>query len=94
MSELFKEQSLLELDVPTGISNADLMSASATEVHYRKPSGATGSWTATISGQTLVYEFSNGDIDEPGKWMFQSYVVIGSLKGFGAIKTRFFQNHL
>ncbi len=94
MSQLFKEQSLLELSAPTGIDNADLTTASVKEIHYRKPSGVTGSWTATVTDESLIYDLQNGDIDEPGKWMFQAYVVIGGLPGYGAIKTRFFQNHL
>ncbi len=94
MSELFKEQSLLELSAPTGIDNATLMSASSTQIRYRKPSGAYGAWNATVSGTSLIYDLSDGDIDEPGKWMFQSFIVVGGLEGFGAIKTRFFQNHL
>jgi hypothetical protein len=92
MSELFKEQSLLELTAPTGLD--DLNTASTTEIHYRKPSGATGAWNATVDGENLVYDLQNGDIDEPGKWMFQAYVVNGGFKGYGATKTRFFQNHL
>lgn len=92
MSELFKEQSLLELSAPTGLD--DLNMASVTEIHYRKPSGAKGAWTATIDGTNLIYDLQNGDIDEPGKWIFQAYVVNGGLKGYGALKARFFQNHL
>ncbi len=92
MSELFKEQSLLELDAPTGLD--DLNTASTTQILYRKPSGAQGSWDASVDGMSLTYNLQNGDIDEPGKWMFQAYVVNGGFKGFGCIKTRFFQNHL
>ncbi len=92
MSELFKEQSLLELTAPTGLG--DLNTASVTQIRYRKPSGARGAWDATVDGMNLIYDMQNGDIDEAGKWMFHAYVVNGGLKGYGCIKTRFFQNHL
>ncbi len=92
MSQLFKEQSLLELSAPTGLG--DLNTASVTEILYRKPSGAKGSFDAQVDGMSLTYNLQNGDIDEAGKWMFMAYVVNGGLKGYGCIKTRFFQNHL
>ncbi len=92
MSELFREQSLLELQVPTGFD--DLVDATTTEIRYRKPSGERGAWAATVSGATLIYDLHNGDIDEVGKWMFHAHIVVGGLHGYGTIKTRFFQNHL
>ncbi len=92
MSQLFKEQSLLELSAPTGLD--DLNTATVTKILYRKPSGAKGSFDAQVDGMSLTYNLQNGDIDEAGKWMFMAYVVNGGLKGYGCIKTRFFQNHL
>lgn len=92
MSELFKTQSLLTLDAPTGFD--DLVSATTTQILYRKPSGATGAWTATVDGRDLTYNIHNGDIDEVGSWQFQAYIVVGGLKGFGSLKSKFFKNPL
>ena len=92
MSELFKDQSLLTITCETGY--AFLSSATTKKILYRKPSGETGSWDATDSGTDLVYNLSNGDIDEIGTWQFQAYFDVGSLKSFGSKKSKLFQNHL
>ncbi len=92
MSQIFVEQSLLELTAPTGLG--DLNTATTTQILYRKPSGDQGAWTATVDGMNLIYDLQNGDIDEIGRWQFQAYVVNGGLKGYGCIKSRFFQNHI
>jgi hypothetical protein len=92
MSQIFLEQSLLELTAPTGLD--DLNTATTTQILYRKPSGDQGAWTATVDGMNLIYDLQNGDIDEIGRWQFQAYVVNGGLKGYGCIKSRFFQNHI
>lgn len=92
MSELFVNQSLLSLSAPTGYD--DLASADETKILYRKPSGITGSWNATVNGTDLTYNLVDGDIDERGMWQFQSYVLVGTLKGFGNLRSKFFKNPL
>ncbi len=64
----------------TGINVA---SASSAKINYKKPSGATGSWTASVSGNNVTYETLVSDINESGIWMLQTEVVISgdTLKG-------------
>ncbi len=55
-------------------SSTDISGATGLAIRYRKPSGATGSWTATLSGTTaLQYTTEAGDLDESGIWRFQGY---------------------
>ena len=62
----------LQLKLNTGV---DITSATVANVHYRKPSGATGSFTGAVTGTYYVsYTLQDGDIDEQGEWEFQSYV--------------------
>ena len=62
----------LQLKLNTGV---DITSATVSNVHYRKPSGATGSFTGAVTGTYYVsYTLQTNDIDEMGEWEFQSYV--------------------
>ena len=80
---IFKNQDLLTLTLQTGI---DVSSASAAVVLYKKPSGTTGSWTATVSGNNVIYDVQPGDLDESGSWSIQPKVTIGGEIGYGDIK--------
>lgn len=56
----------------------DLVSATVTEIWYKKPNSAeTGKWTATVSGTHLRYQTALGEIDEKGTWVLQTHYVIG-----------------
>jgi hypothetical protein len=83
MSDLFKGQKLLtiRLDCVTDISSATVM-----KILYKKPDGTFGEWIATRDGVTnkIQYSVSNGEIDQAGEWVFQSYVEIGTLPGYGS----------
>jgi len=62
----------LQLRLNTGV---DISGASVARVDYRKPSGATGSFTGAATGTYYVaYTLQSGDIDEDGEWEFQAYV--------------------
>lgn len=78
----FKEtEPLISLD-----TGKDLSTATNPEIHYRKPvSGDTGEWTATISGENLQYQTTDGDLDENGTWAFQAVVDFGSATQKGSI---------
>jgi len=62
---------------------ADLDTASGVFIKYKKPvSGTTGSWTGTVTndvnsgkGRYVEYQAQVTDLDEPGDWRFQSYIV-------------------
>lgn len=51
----------------------DLSTATALVIHYRKPSGEEGTWTATDNGDNAEYTTVAGDIDEAGVWYFQAF---------------------
>jgi len=63
----------VQFKLNTGV---DITAASVANIHYRKPSGATGSWTgATDSTNYVVYTSVASDLDEEGVWDLQTYVV-------------------
>lgn len=83
---LFKTQSLFTIVAKTGY--ADLASAEVTRILYKKPGGTTGYWQASVSGESLIYQVQNGDIDVKGRWSFQAYIELGGLKGYGSMFTK------
>lgn len=77
----FKQtEPLISLD-----TGKDLSTASNPEIHFQKPGGSTGEWAATISGQNVQYQTTDGDLDESGTWQFQAVVDFGSATQKGAI---------
>jgi hypothetical protein len=74
----------------------NLTTATVREIHYRKPSGATGVWTgATLVGtNTLRHVTVGGDIDEFGAWDFQPYAEKPSWKGWGRMQTVMVEDHI
>lgn len=73
MAKAYKLQSLLNLNFDMG---QDLSIADVTEVHYIKPDGTTGIWTATASGTILTYNTANGDLDQLETWYLWGYYEI------------------
>lgn len=46
-------------------------------IHYRKPNGITGCWTATVcpaDDECITYDSGPTDIDVAGDWTLQAYV--------------------
>jgi hypothetical protein len=72
----------------------DTTSADVTLILYVKPDRTQGTWTAIPVSNTLVYYFSNGDIDQSGNWQFQAYLEIGGRKTYGDIVTKTFVDPL
>ena len=64
----------VQFKLNTGI---DISAATTANILYRKPSGATGSFTgSTDSDYYVVYTTTAaGDLDESGEWELQAYVV-------------------
>ena len=56
-------------------STTDLSAALSVSIRYRKPSGASGTWTAAMSGTTNIQYTTTAaaDLDEDGTWTFQGY---------------------
>jgi hypothetical protein len=88
---VFKDQSYLTIIATT---HQDLSAATVKKILYKKPDGTSGSWTATAVGTNLTYDVQASDIDQYGKWYFQSYIEVGGKKGFGDIECKEFLNHL
>ena len=57
-------------------ANHNLSNPTISRIYYKKPSGATGFWPATMQGNdNLVYITGDSDIDIPGVWILQGYVL-------------------
>jgi hypothetical protein len=61
-------------------------------IDYIKPSGETGSWTATIETGDIAtgeiqYITQSGDIDEIGIWTIQGFINLGAWQGSSTIST-------
>lgn len=79
---IYKNQSLLTLRLNAGI---DVSGASEAKILYRKPTGVTGEWTATVSTTYVVYDVQTADLDVAGKWSIQSKVTISGEVGYSDI---------
>lgn len=66
-----------DIGVPFKLNTGvDISTATVANVDYRKPSGATGSWTgATADTNYVTYTTIADDLDEEGQWELQAYVV-------------------
>ena len=61
-------------------ANFNLSGATVVRIYYQKPTGVKGFWNATLSGNDqILYNTSVSDIDVPGIWVLQGYVVKGGL---------------
>lgn len=62
----------------------DISAAEVIEIHYEKPDGTTGEWTAVLEGTNYAYYYTLATtLDMNGTWSVQLYVEIGSMKGHG-----------
>jgi hypothetical protein len=62
----------------------DISAATTIEIHYKKPDGTTGEWTATLEGTNYAYYYTLADtLDMNGTWTIQLYVEVGSVKAHG-----------
>jgi hypothetical protein len=73
---IFNTQGYLSIVLDTNV-DLNAVSATALAIKYRKPSGATGSWSASIHQSTkLIYNFANSDLDEVGLWKAQAFFTV------------------
>ncbi len=76
--KIFIGQTALKFDLDSGI---DLSAGvQSTIIKYKKPSGATGTWTGSVEDTThVVYVVVDAnDIDETGQWVFWIYVTFSN----------------
>ena len=80
---IFTNQGYLSITLETGIT---ITGATVMKILYTKPDKTTGFFSASASGTTaLTYQFDNTDLDQAGKWRFQSFVTIGGLDAWGEV---------
>ena len=80
---IFKTQGYATITLETGVN---ISSATTKKILYKNPEGATGFFTASLSGTTaLTYQLTDTDLTVSGEWQFQAYVEIGGLNAFGNI---------
>lgn len=88
MEDVFINQTILQLKLNT---RYEITGALNPKILYTKPDGVTeGFFPANIEGTYLTYNIQAGDIDVAGKWVFQAYVEIGGLTGYGSLTTKTF----
>jgi hypothetical protein len=92
MSCVFEGQTMLTIRLDTGLDN--LNESTTHDIDYEKPNGDTGSFTASVLGKKLVYNFEDGDIDMSGNWKFHTHVVIAGLEAWGDIFEQMFDERL
>jgi hypothetical protein len=85
MAKIFIGQTKLDLVTLVG---QDITGAITVLLKYQKPTGATGSFTPTITNAVtgeLTYNVGPTDLDVAGNWIFWSYIVFADLKiGIGS----------
>lgn len=75
MSRIFVGQSALRIQLTVG---QDVTNAQSVKIHYLKPDGTTGSWTAivlTAATGVIYYDVTlTTTIDQRGEWKFWAAV--------------------
>ena len=72
---VFKNQTKLRLKCDTNLDGTDHAALTAQVLKWKKPSGATGSFTATAgTAPYIYYDVANStDLNESGDWTIWSY---------------------
>jgi len=87
MGDIFVGDIDTRIILETGV---DVSAGTTLEIHYVKPSGESGSWTALpVAGEEtqIYYDTVEGDLDEAGDWQVQAYVELATWEGHGEITT-------
>jgi hypothetical protein len=81
MVEIFINQSALRFEAQV---NVDITGATVTQINYKKPSGSTGSFPATIEDSEagiMYYDVIDTDeLDESGTWILQAFVAFADAR--------------
>ena len=77
-------------DVGTTISidvGEDISAATAVKIHYKKPDGTVGNWTASVADddQSVEYNTQASDINVVGLWQFQAHITLPTWNGYSTI---------
>lgn len=73
MGRIYKNQTALRISLDT---KADLSTATAQVIKYKKPDGTSGQFTATNGGSGVIYYqvANSSDLDQAGRWSFWAYL--------------------
>jgi len=80
MGKIYLNQSSLRIQLTT---NVDITGATVTQIKYKKPSDATGSWTAQVEavGDGIIYyDLTGTELDETGTWVLWAYVTFADAR--------------
>ena len=81
MGKIYVNQTQLRIQLNVGV---DITGALSLLIKYIKPDGVTkGQWVASIdtsTTKTMYYDFSVGDLDVSGNWLFWGYVTFADGK--------------
>lgn len=72
--KVFKGQTDLTIKLDC---NADLTDTTTALIKFKKPSGTTGSWTATVEdipNGIIAYDVQSGDLDESGGYRLWAHL--------------------
>lgn len=76
-------------------ANHNLSNPTSCEIFYKKPSGQTGAWNATIVGNDqITYTTSVNDVDIPGIWVLQGKVVKAGATYWTSLAQMIVEDHL
>ncbi len=79
---IFNTQGYLSIVLDTNV-NLSAVGAANLGIKYKKPSGETGTWSASITQTTkLIYNFSNTDLDEIGLWQAQAFFTVAGKNAY------------
>lgn len=82
--KIFKDQSILEIVLETGVS---VDGADVAKILVVKPGNEKTQWNAVKDGTKLNYTVQEGDLNKVGAYQVQAYFESGGLKIFGQIAT-------
>lgn len=79
---IFNTQGYLSIVLDTNV-NLSAIGAANLSIKYKKPSGETGTWSASITETTkLIYNFTNADLDEIGLWQAQAFFTVAGKNAY------------
>jgi hypothetical protein len=85
-------------DIGTAIDcnmRINISTATVLQVKYKKPSGAAGVWTGTLTGtESVRFVTILNSIDEAGYWSIQPYIEMATWKGHGRMQQVMVEDHL
>ena len=78
MGKVYVNQTFLTVTLDT---KQDITDYQIALIKYRKPSGATGQFTATIQNAAsgiISYRFTTGQLNEAGQWIFWAHITFNN----------------